>query len=215
MQFFSKKVNSQNKACPQCLKHSFCRRGFTLLETLVAISIFVTSVLALLSILSQGISGANYAKRKIIASYLAAEGVEYIKNLRDTYVLYSASGAVGWNAFNTKVAGGTFPSSSVCATANGCYADDRNVSFSDSSLPMTDLLLLNCTSTTCSNAPLLYNSSNGKYSYVGGVNSGYSRKINVIQISPNETKVLSTVYWTQGSGTYNIVFSDNLFSWVE
>lgn len=215
MQIFLKKINNRNKACPQCLKHSFCRRGFTLLETLVAISIFVTPVLALLSILSQGISGANYAKRKIIASYLAEEGVEYIRNLRDTYVLYSASGPVGWNAFNVKVAGGAYPSSGVCATANGCYADDSSVSFSDSSMPMTDLLLPACTSSTCSNAPLLFNSSTGKYGYSSGVNSGYRRKIRIEQISLNETKVLSTVYWSQGSGTYNIVFSDNLFNWVE
>ncbi|MEK9182535.1 MAG: prepilin-type N-terminal cleavage/methylation domain-containing protein [Patescibacteria group bacterium] len=202
MKIFLKKVNSQN-------------RGFTLLETLVAISIFVASVLALLSILSQGISGASYAKRKMIASYLAEEGVEYIKNLRDTYVLYSASGPVGWNTFNTKVAGGTFPSSSICATANGCYFDESNVSFSDSSMPMTDLLLPSCTSATCSNAPLLYDSTTGKYGYNGGVYSGYSRKINIVQISVNETKVFSTVYWNQGSGTYSIVFSDNLFNWVE
>ena len=69
----------KKKACPPCLKHSFCRRGFTLVEMLVAVSIFTASILALLGILAQGISNTGYAKRKMIASYLAQEGVEYMK----------------------------------------------------------------------------------------------------------------------------------------
>jgi type II secretory pathway pseudopilin PulG len=33
--------NKFNHACPQCLKHSFCRRGFTIIETMVSVSIFI------------------------------------------------------------------------------------------------------------------------------------------------------------------------------
>ena len=56
--------------------------GFTLVETLVAISIFTMSILALLVILTQGIANTNYAKHKITASYLAQEGIEYARNVR-------------------------------------------------------------------------------------------------------------------------------------
>lgn len=187
-------------------------KGFTLIETLVAISIFTTSILALLSVLSQGISNTNYAKKKIIASYLAEEGVEYIRNLRDTFVLYSATTQAGWDSFNSKVV----PSpDTLCASTNGCYFDDRNVSFSDASMPMTDLLLTACSSPTCSNGALLYDSATGKYNYVTGTSSGYNRRIKITQISANETKIFSTVFWTKGSGSYNIVFSENLFNWIE
>ncbi|MEJ0001975.1 MAG: prepilin-type N-terminal cleavage/methylation domain-containing protein [bacterium] len=65
--------------------------GFTLVETLVAISIFTLSVLIMLSVLSKGISDTAYAKKKLIASYLAQEGIEYMRNMRDTYMLYSAT----------------------------------------------------------------------------------------------------------------------------
>src|SRR3990167_10563893 len=77
------------------------KRGFTLVETLVAISIFTVSILGLLSVLSGGISDTSYAKKKIIASYLAQEGIEYIRNMRDNYVLYPSNGT--WNNFKAKL----------------------------------------------------------------------------------------------------------------
>jgi len=184
-------------------------RGFTLIETLVATSIFATSILALLVVLSQGIANTGYAKKKIIAGYLGQEGIEYIRNLRDTYVLYSATSQAGWDSFNTKL------TSSTCQAVNGCYFDDRNVLFTDNSTPMTDLLLTACPSSSCPAATLLYDATTGKYNYVSGTNSGYNRKMRISQISANETKVFSTISWTQGSGNYSISFSESLFNWVE
>jgi hypothetical protein len=73
------------------------------------------------------------------------------------------------------------------------------------------------TMTACaSSCPLLlYDAATGKYGYASGVSSGFIRKIQMTPVSLNETKVLSTVYWTQGSGNYSIVFSESLFNWVE
>jgi hypothetical protein len=31
----------------------------------------------------------------------------------------------------------------------------------------------------------------------------------------DEVRILSTVSWTQGSGSYSVTFSENLFNWVE
>ena len=71
--------------------------GFTLVETLVAISIFSVSILGIMSVLASGISHANYAKQKMIALYLAQEGIEYARNIRDTKVLFSVNN--GWGEF--------------------------------------------------------------------------------------------------------------------
>jgi Tfp pilus assembly protein PilV len=60
-----------------------------LIETLVAVSIFSLSILSLMAVLAQGISDTNYAKQRIIAAYLAQEGIEYVRNMRDTYVLFA------------------------------------------------------------------------------------------------------------------------------
>ena len=55
--------------------------GFTLVETLVAISIFTISILGMLSVLASSIANTTYAKQKMVATYLAQEGIEYIRNI--------------------------------------------------------------------------------------------------------------------------------------
>lgn len=192
-------------------KQNKFKSGFTLVETLVAISIFSVSIVALISILANGISNTNYAKKKLIAAYLAQEGVEYVRNIRDTHVLYDPTSAqTGWTSFNTKL------TNASCNNAtNGCYLGDLlSTAYTNSTQPMISIPLNPCTSSTCANGAMLYDPSTGKYGY-SGVASGYSRKITTSAISLNETKVTSTVYWTQGSGTKSIVFSENLFNWVE
>lgn len=93
--------------------------GFTLVETLVAISIFSTSILALIVVLGQGIANTNYAKTKIMATYLAQEGIEYIRNMRDTGVLYDTGGPqVGWDNFKSNLVS--------CYAVVGCNIKNLN-----------------------------------------------------------------------------------------
>lgn len=183
--------------------------GFTLVETLVSVAIFSVSILGLMSVLSDGIADINYSKKKIIATYLAEEGVEYIRNMRDTYALYDIPGGqTGWADFNTKLNTGD------CDEVNGCYFNNRDVNYSAQDKPITNLILNACTSVSCDNAPLLYDITTGMYGY-SGTDSYFKRKIKINTVSADETKVSSTVYWTQGSGTYQITFSENLFNWME
>ncbi|PIR68144.1 hypothetical protein COU49_02190 [Candidatus Nomurabacteria bacterium CG10_big_fil_rev_8_21_14_0_10_35_16] len=182
--------------------------GFTLVETLIALAIFSVSILGLMTVLSQGISDTTYAKRKNIAAYLAQEGIEYMRNIRDTYVLYSEDGSIGWDAFKTKL----ISSPAKCHLDNGCYFDDQDLNYSNQAQPITGIYMIEC-GATC--APLLYDSSTGQYNYLTGDNSGFVRQITVDLISGDELGISSTVSWTQGSGTYQITFYENLFRWVE
>src|SRR3989338_1179046 len=175
-------------------------KGFTLVETLVAISIFTVSILALLSILTQGISNVSYAKKKIIASYLAQEGIEYIRNMRDTFALFdSIDSQRGWDLFNVKLAGAS------CQAANGCYFGDLDADdFTNPNQPMTGITVAIC-GPSC--PPLLYNEATGKYGYTAaGLDSGFVRQVRTQINSADEIKIFSTVSWTQGSGRYNITF---------
>jgi type II secretory pathway pseudopilin PulG len=62
-------------------------RGFTLVETLVAIGILMISIAGPLVVASKGLNAALFARDQMVASYLAQESLELVKNIRDNNVL--------------------------------------------------------------------------------------------------------------------------------
>jgi type II secretory pathway pseudopilin PulG len=69
-------------------------KGFTLIETLFAVLIFSASLIALMAIAGRGISATLMARDQGTASYLAQEGLEVVRNMRDTNTL----GGGAWDA---------------------------------------------------------------------------------------------------------------------
>jgi len=196
--------------------------AFTLVETLVAISIFTGAILGLLSFSAGSIGDNNYAKNKLIATYLAQEGVEYMRNLRDTYVLFTSN---GWGTIVANNEGeGSFMfklNEAGCNTESGCYFDPATLVYSDPSQPMKDLVLTPC-STNC--PTMLYDNSSlltNKYNYTAGEPTSFIRKIKVEIIDnadyDNNKEVLieSTVFWKKGGKTFSVSFSNYLKKWAE
>lgn len=189
-------------------KNTKKNKGFTLVEMLVAVSIFSMAVVSLMVIIGGGISDIEYAKTRITASYLAQEGVEYMRNMADTYMLYTPENA-GWTAFLEKI--------SVCNSqsgGDGCYFNDSGV-YNGARMPVTQIEVSKC---TLSCPELFYDESTGQYNYnISGIPTGIKRKINIeYPANPDrEIKVISTVTWTQKSGEYSISFSEELFKWIE
>ncbi|MBU0611911.1 prepilin-type N-terminal cleavage/methylation domain-containing protein [Patescibacteria group bacterium] len=180
-------------------------KGFTLVETLVAVSIFSISILSIMVVLGQGVSDANYAKRKMIASYLAQEGIEYMRNMRDTFALSPlTTSSEAWGEFKNKLI------LASCDNGSGCYFDSQGLAGSS----ITEIALNACQEAKCDR--LKYDPIAG-YNYISGGDSGFSRKIQAEAVlgSDNEIKILSTVYWNQGSGDYSITLSENLYNWIE
>jgi prepilin-type N-terminal cleavage/methylation domain-containing protein len=188
--------------------------GFTLVETLVAIAIFSMSILGLMTVLAKGIADTNYAKFKTTASFLAEEGIEYVRNIRDTYVLNDSSGTVaGWSKFITAV-------STPCVPASGrigCkFNDELILDFSNLINTGNNIFTLCANQADCT---LYYDDNKGKYSYTPGVSfSGFTRVITVATTSMDplkEIRVTSTVSWSRNSVPYSVSFSDNLLKWKE
>ena len=84
------------------------KRGFTLLEVLVATFIITVGIMGSLSLVSRTIYSANISSKRLIAVYLAQEGIEIVRNIRDTNWLEQIS-------WNDGLIGCLFPT--------GCEAD--------------------------------------------------------------------------------------------
>lgn len=85
MRYLSQKNTYKNKS-----------RGFTILETLVAISILVLALTAPLAIVAQALRSSYYARDQVTAYFLAQEAVEFLRNMRDNAGLQSSVTAEDW-----------------------------------------------------------------------------------------------------------------------
>jgi type II secretory pathway pseudopilin PulG len=85
--------------------------GFTLLETLVAVTILALVVIGPLTLAVKSISAAMISQNQIIAFYLSQEAMEYIGNIRDSNFLQGKNWLDGL---------------ADCAGASGCYVDIPN-----------------------------------------------------------------------------------------
>lgn len=66
-------------------------KGFTLLEIIVAIFVLLVGVLGAYSVTQQIISYTHSAANRLTAAYLAKEGIEIVRNIRDTNWLEGSS----------------------------------------------------------------------------------------------------------------------------
>jgi prepilin-type N-terminal cleavage/methylation domain-containing protein len=72
------------------------KKGFTILETLVAISILVLALTAPMVIVSQALKSSYFSRDQITAYYLAQEAIEYLRNTRDNQGLVANQNADQW-----------------------------------------------------------------------------------------------------------------------
>jgi prepilin-type N-terminal cleavage/methylation domain-containing protein len=68
------------------------RRGFTLLETVVALTLLVAAAIGPISLASRGLFSAKFSRSRIIALNLAQEGAELVHTMRDNNLLNIAAG---------------------------------------------------------------------------------------------------------------------------
>lgn len=75
--------------------------GFTLIETLIALSVLIVGALGMASVFSQGLKGAISSPNELIATQKAAEAVESVFSARDSHTLT-------WAQVRNVAAGGVF-----------------------------------------------------------------------------------------------------------
>lgn len=177
--------------------------GFTIVETLIAVTILATAVAGTMTIAYQGLRGAQLAKDELTASYLAQEGIDFIRARRDeNYLSGFLVGPDDANWIRDLADGiGGLP----CATANGCTVDMTD--------PTGDPAACGG---TCNR--LTFDTVNNLYSQlaVGGtrVASPFTRTIRMTTASAGKYYVLEvTMTWQTGPVSRELVLREVLTNW--
>lgn len=177
--------------------------GFTLVETLVAIAIFATAVTGLISITARGVNDNVFVKNKLTASYLAQEGVELVRNIRDASALTTTPG-------NSDFWIDSFLETEV----DSCYSDDGSEKcIIDGSL--YPHVAIGCTDGICE--PLTYDPDLNLYGYALPEDTMFTRTISIVPVPgtlEQEVLIKSEVSWNQGSRTHTTSYQYNLLNWI-
>mgnify|MGYP001157460790 CR=1 FL=1 len=180
---------------------SLNNKGFTLVETLVAIAIFATSVTGLISITARGINDNVYVKNKLLASYLSQEGVELVRNMRDNSILSQVS----WAQF--------LASPDWVGNCYDTFNNDVNACYIDGSV--SQVTAESCVNGVCA-TPLSLDPVSSRYTYYSIYPSPFTRTITIRPISSGnneEVLVNSIVEWKQGTRTHQVSYQYNLLNW--
>lgn len=177
---------------PRYMKKIFTKhnnkRGFTLIEALVAIFIFSISLVSLLTIASRGISGTTSAANQAVAQFLAQEGIEVARNQRDSNIIAGVAAGVGiWNVLDT------------CEDNDPC-----DIEYSGNALTLQQ-----CGSNSC-----ILNFDNGVYTTAAGDTTVFARRIWTEPENADELRVYSQVSWQNGTLTRSITLSTTLTAWA-
>lgn len=187
------------------------QRGFTLMETLLAILILSAAIAGPLSIAAKGLQLALIAKDQVTATFLAQDAMEYVRFVRDTNRL---AGGSHWLAgFDGNDNGHTLNSSggqSSCVGGNACIVDSLKdqVTYCGTSV------------SACASNYLYFSPSTNTYTYtsVNNTQTIFSRTLQVVTPSAggnaDEAEVTVTVQWKDIGGiTRSVVVRENILNW--
>lgn len=177
------------------------KKGFTIIESLVAISILVLAVMGTMSAVQSGLSSYIYSKDQITAFYLAQEGFEQIKNIRDENNLEGTHWLSG-------IAEADDPEDGPCFFGYVCKVS-----------PVETTLATRCGNDPDSCPVLRQDTVNGFYGYNPAptwTDTIYRREIELKKLEPlneNEVTVIVTVYWSKGLTNRQFRVKENIFNW--
>jgi len=169
------------------IRHSTCS-GFSLVETLVAIAILLIAVVGPISIIGNSLHQIYYAKDEMLAINLAQEGIEMVRQKRDSNMLANEVPATV-TAWDSGITAGTYTVDAPSFSIIACATCDTKV----------------------------YKNSSGFYSQgtqgVGSVETQFTGRTIVITdvVAGREKRIASTVTWKTGGDIRSIVVTEYIF----
>ena len=175
------------------------KRGFTILEVIVAIFVLTVAVGGSFVLIQQTLIAASLAQSKLAAHYLAQEGIEIVRNIRDTNWLKQRSDELNF-FWDTDI----IPLELPLGESRDCIADYNDDGLSD----------------FVEEKPLNLD-DNGFYSYAYGDPTPFERKITITKLDLLETsypddyklRVRVRVEWSERGRDHWVEASEDLYNW--
>lgn len=159
--------------------------GFTLVEMMVAITILLIAVVMPISLIGNALHNLYYARDQMVAINLAQEGIEAVRQVRDSNMLGSSS-------------------------VPGIFSLSSSVSYTVDATSATPL-----TESVDAQQPVLIEGGFYKQGGVGTATPFTRLvTITSVGDGGTERKVTSTVIWKTGGQTGTITVSEYLFKWA-
>lgn len=189
-------------------------KAFTLIETLVAVTILTLAVSGPLWATNAALVSAYTARDKLVASYLAQEGIEYAHAMRDDEYLYYAFNLNDPTASTDAWQDFVSPSGANASSIGRCKA---STCLLDVTKPMgtgSSKALQTCSGSSC--VPLCLH--NGIYQQLNSCSAQgdthvFTRTLQVSDLSPTEAQVVSTVTWLTRGTQYSVSSTVHLTPW--
>ncbi|HUY05376.1 MAG TPA: prepilin-type N-terminal cleavage/methylation domain-containing protein [Candidatus Paceibacterota bacterium] len=187
-------------------------RGFTLIEAMIAITILTFAVAGPLSAASHALVATEVARDQLTASYLAQEGIEYLRAMRDDAYLAgypSGSSAAAWTNF---VSGSSAASITQCR-ATTCTLDPSRLMGTGSGLSLEQCSLSGTPYAACAPLYISNNIYTEQSGLAGAVKTAFTRTVQATDISGTDEEIVSTVSWSFHGTPYAVTVTDHLTPW--
>lgn len=183
------------------MKYTNKNSGFTIVETLIAIVIFSFSVAGMVVVASGGIKDLTLGRNRLVANYFAQEGIELVRNVRDTYLM---------DPTNTWA---NFRSTLLAACATGCAIDYSKITGSPQVF-LAPPLLQTCPTVITGACVIKEDTLTGAYGpLVGGSDTVFTRAIVFTSSNSDEMGVRVVVKWQHGLSQQSVSVGESIYHW--
>jgi prepilin-type N-terminal cleavage/methylation domain-containing protein len=176
------------------MRYTTKQSGFSLVETLVAITILLIVIIGPMTISSSAARSTSFASEQVTAFFLAQEGAELVEKARNELLLenFVNNNPNPWSDFTDQ--NGAFQQ---CYTVSGCGLYINTNTSGSLSSPQSCSSLANCSIYLDTSTAV----SRSRYTHVASGNTltSFTRVIFLERMNANEVKVTSTVTWRSGS----------------
>lgn len=159
--------------------------GFTFIEVAVAVFVILTAFVGTLGVIQKTISAVTFSSYKLTASHLAQEGIEIVRQMRDT----------NW----------------VEKKDDPSNAWDENIPVGDWRADYTTLGVEDPTLNHYSGQKLKVDSDG--YNYSSGRATHFKRRISISKPNAYEIQVEVMVEFRHGGATHSLIAEETLFNW--